>query len=134
LLVGGVVVSGVWSVAPGVVLLLEVLLELLPLSVVQLQASFICCCVEPSCLASCAAMHSFCVIWLLPVVSAVEEAEVAGGSAANASPPASAAAAAIIVDFTCFIEPPVNDNEVALDTYGSWPPIGGQLDLVKEKD
>ena len=108
MLVGGVAPLGAWSTAPGVVLLLlDVLLELLPLSVVQLQASFICCCVEPSCLASCAAMHSFCVIWLLPVVSAVEEAEVvAGGSAANASPPARAATAAMIEGVMYFIEPP----------------------------
>ena len=110
---GGVVLVADWYTEFGVVGsldglldgLLEVLLELLPLSVVQLQASFICCWVEPSCLASCAARHSFCVIWLFPVVSDAD-AEAAGGSAANVGAPARAATAAMIAGVTYFIEPP----------------------------
>jgi hypothetical protein len=127
LLLGDVVPLDDWSTAPGAVLpgvvllplvaplvvSLEVLFELLPLSVVQLQASFICCLVEPSCLASCAAMQSFCDIWLLPVVSVlvvvdcvvvVVDESVVAGLWANVGAPATAATAAMIAGVMCFME------------------------------
>ena len=120
--VGGVVPLDDWSTPPGAVLVLELsvvvvvvlLVEVLPLSVVQLQASFICCCVEPSCLASCWAMHSCCVIWLFPVVSEgvvdeLDDADAAGAvvDCENAGAPATAATAAMIAGVRYFmVEPP----------------------------
>lgn len=129
---GGAVLVADWSTEFGVVasldglleVLLEVLFELLPLSVVQLQASFICCWVEPSCLASCAARHSFCVIWLLPVVSEVDDADEAGGSA-NTGAPVKAATAAMIAGVVYFIaRASLESRVIALNTFGRLRPIG----------